>query len=213
MGREFLTVFRDWAEDYDAVVSGGDQQYLDVFENYDEILDKIVSLSGESVIEFGVGTGNLTGRLILAGKEVWGIEPSIEMRRVAEEKLPAHVTVVDGDMQSFSVPPYRVDTVVSSYVFHHLTDNEKKTVLKDYAALLINGGKIVFADTLFISEEEKAKLIGSYPNQDYPDLIDDLNREYYPYMSTVYDGLKEAGFKKIGFSQMNKFVWMIEAEI
>lgn len=213
MGREFLTVFKEWAEEYDTVVSGGDRQYQDVFENYDGILDKIVALSGESVIEFGIGTGNLTSQLLAAEKQVWGVEPSYEMRRVAEEKLPPHITIVDGDMQSFAMPPYHIDSIVSSYVFHHLTDDEKKVVLKDYAALLANGGKLVFADTLFISEEEKDKLISEYPYEDYPDLIDDLNREYYPYMSTVYEGLKEAGFRKIGFTQMNKFVWIIEAEI
>lgn len=213
MGREFLTVFKDWAEEYDTVVAGGDRQYQDVFENYDDILGEIVALSGESVIEFGIGTGNLTSRLLAEGKEVWGVEPSVEMRSVAEKKLPTQVTIVDGDMQNFSKPPYPVDSIVSSYVFHHLSDDEKKDVLKNYAALLVNGGKLIFADTLFISEEEKDKLISKYPVEDYPDLIDDLNREYYPYMSTVYEGLKEAGFRKIGFTQMNSFVWIIEAEI
>lgn len=213
MGREFLTVFKDWAEEYDTVVSGGDRQYQDVFENYDDILDEIVVLSGESVIEFGIGTGNLTSRLLAAGKQVWGVEPSHEMRSVAEEKLPPHITIVDGDMQNFTKPPYHADSIVSSYVFHHLSDDEKKDVLKDYAALLAEGGKLVFADTAFISEKEKDKLISQYPVEDYPDLIDDLNREYYPYMSTVYEGLKEAGFRRIGFTQMNRFVWIIEAEI
>lgn len=213
MGREFLTVFRDWAENYDTVVAGGDRQYQDVFENYEAILDEIVALSGDSIIEFGVGTGNLTERLLAAEKQVFGIEPSFEMRRVAEQKLPAHVTIVDGDMENFSVPPYPVDTLVSSYVFHHLTDDEKKGVLKEYRALLKGEGKLIFADTLFISESEKMKLIDKYPEKDYPDLIEDLNREYYPMMPTVYEGLKEAGFQKIGFTQMNEFVWLITAEI
>lgn len=212
MGREFLTVFKDWAENYDTVVAGGDRQYHDVFEHYDAILEEIVSLSGESIIEFGVGTGNLTDRLLAAGKTVWGVEPSLEMRRVAEQKLPSHVTIVDGDMENFPLPPYPVDTLVSSYVFHHLTDDEKKAVLIEYKALLNDGGKLVFADTLFISVEEKRKLLEQYPKKAYPDLIADLNREYYTLVSTLYEGLKEAGFHKIGFKQMNSFVWIIEAE-
>lgn len=213
MGREFLAVFKTWAENYDTVVSGGDRQYRDVFNSYDDILEKIVALSGESVIEFGVGTGNLTQKLILAKKQVWGIEPSIEMRNVAEQKLSPQVTIIDGDMQNFSKPPYQIDTIVSSYVFHHLTDKEKQEVLIDYADLLVNGGKLVFADTLFISEQEKDTLISKYPAEHYPDLIEDLNREHYPYLPTLYTGLKEAGFKRIGFTQMNSFVWIVEAEI
>ena len=42
LGREFLDVFTEWAEEYDAFVQGKDKQYKEVFEDYEKILDSIV---------------------------------------------------------------------------------------------------------------------------------------------------------------------------
>lgn len=213
MGREFLNVFSGWASEYDSFVEGKDDQYREVFRNYDQILDKIVASSGNSVMEFGIGTGNLTIKLLEAGKNIWGIEPSDEMRQLALEKLPSDVLVKDGDMQDYPVPDFPVDTIVSSYVFHHLNDAEKKTALKDYASRLISGGKVVFADTLFASEEEKDAIIEESTALGYDELVEDLDREYYPMLSTVYNALKEAGFTHLSFTQMNAFVWIFEGTV
>lgn len=213
MGREFLNVFTGWASEYDSFVEGKDDQYREVFRNYDQILDKIVSNAGQSVMEFGIGTGNLTLKLLEAGKNVWGIEPSDEMRQLALEKLPEDTVVKDGDMQDYPVPDYPIDTIVSSYVFHHLNDAEKETALKDYAGQLISGGKVVFADTVFASDNEKATILEEAKSLGYDELVEDLNREYYPMLSTVYDALKSAGFTHISFNQMNAFVWIFEATV
>ena len=48
-----------------------------------------------------------------------------------------------------------IDAFVSTYVFHHLTDDEKRIALKKYATLLPKNGKVVFADTVFLTEEAK----------------------------------------------------------
>lgn len=213
MGREFLNVFAGWANEYDSFVEGKDDQYREVFRRYDQILDKIVSNSGESVMEFGVGTGNLTLKLLEAEKSVWGIEPSDEMRQLALEKLPLNTVVEDGDMQDYQKPNHSIDTIVSSYVFHHLNDEEKVTALMDYASHLVSGGKVVFADTLFASEEDKEAIIDEAKALGYNELVEDLNREYYPMLSTVYNGLKEAGFTRISFTQMNAFVWIFEGTV
>ncbi|MEH7367452.1 SAM-dependent methyltransferase, partial [Priestia megaterium] len=37
MGLEFLDIFEKWANEYDASVSGKDEQYREVFRNYNEI--------------------------------------------------------------------------------------------------------------------------------------------------------------------------------
>ena len=71
MGREFLGIFKEWATDYDNFVKGQDQEYLKVFENYSEILKQIVTKSGNIVLEFGSGTGNLTLELLQAQKQVY----------------------------------------------------------------------------------------------------------------------------------------------
>lgn len=73
MGREFIPLFEDWAATYDQTVQGLDIQYKEAFRGYDHILDAIVRKSGTHVLEFGPGTGNLTAKLLDAGKTVFGI--------------------------------------------------------------------------------------------------------------------------------------------
>jgi len=212
MGREFLDVFSGWAEDYDTFVEGQDEEYKEVFANYDEILDEIVSRSGDLVLEFGVGTGNLTQKLLDAGKTVIPIEPSKEMRDLAEKKLKGKVIVQDGDLQTFEEPNQKVDTIVSSYVFHHLTDEEKIEMVGKYTPLLKEGGKIVFADTLFIDEDAYSEIIEEARNMGYHNLVEDLEREYYPTFKTIYTALNETGMKQLNFKKMNRFVWVYEGQ-
>lgn len=68
MGLEFMPIFEEWALDYDEEVNGGNLEYQEVFANYWQILDEIAALSGDTVLEFGSGTGNLTEKLVAAGK-------------------------------------------------------------------------------------------------------------------------------------------------
>ena len=154
VGREFVDLFNRWASTYDETVYGGDEEYAAVFDKYDALLDTVASRSRGTVLEFGVGTGNLTARLVQRELQVIGIEPSEEMRKIAMERLP-NVPIFDGDFLHFQIPTETVDTVVSTYAFHHLTDNEKELAIAKFNRILPIGGQIVFADTAFQSEEDK----------------------------------------------------------
>ena len=132
MGREFVEIFDDWVDSYDASVSGQDPEYRDVFEKYEEILSGVANKSFGTVVEFGTGTGNLTAKLIDEGHNVIGIEPNDAMRAVTAKRFP-NLVLIDGDLLDFEAPQ-KVDTFVSSYVFHHLKDNEKEKALLTYAS-------------------------------------------------------------------------------
>lgn len=211
MGREFLNIFTDWAVEYDDFVAGADEEYKEVFSGYDTILQELVTRSGESVVELGIGTGNLTRKLLATGKKVYPIEPSAEMRELAQMKLMGTIDIIDGDMQQFPVPSFPVDTIVSSYVFHHLTDEEKAEVLQHYYDLLEDGGRVVFADTMFIDQRTYDEKKTEAQRNQYHDLNDDLNREYYPLIPDLYHAFREAGFQ-VSFTQMNPYVWIVEGK-
>lgn len=213
MGREFLDVFTGWAKEYDSFVEGEDEEYREVFHRYDVILDELVKRSGNSVLEFGIGTGNLTQKLIEADKEIWAVEPSEEMRDIAADKLPNTVTLYDGDMQNYPIPDFPIDTIVSSYVFHHLTDEEKAAALVDYASRLSSGGKVIFADTMFATEADYEAIIEESTRLGYDELVTDLKREHYPLITTLYAAFKNAGFIHFTLKQMNAFVWIIEGTL
>ncbi len=210
MGREFVDIFDGWADSYEASVSGKDPEYRDVFEGYDSILNEVVNrISGNSVVEFGTGTGNLTAKLVEKDFSVIGIEPNEKMREMTAERFPKR-EIIDGDLLQFEIGKSQVDSIVSSFVFHHLTDEEKGMALKLYSTLLKENGKVVFADTAFITEEAKQDQIKKERSRNFHNVADDLEREYYTTIPILTKLFEEAGFQA-HFSKMNDYVWIMDA--
>lgn len=209
MGREFVDIFDGWAHSYDASVSGEDPEYRDVFEGYETILREVANRVSGTVIEFGTGTGNLTAKLIEEGISVIGIEPNTKMRELTAKRFPS-IKVIDGDLLQFNSESERIDAIVSTYVFHHLTDEEKGVALKKYAELLSKEGRIVFADTVFITEEAKQDQIEKERNRGFNNVADDLEREYYTTIPILTKLFEEAGFQ-VSFTKMNDYVWLMDA--
>ncbi|MRX71353.1 methyltransferase domain-containing protein [Bacillus lacus] len=210
MGREFLGLFEQWAGTYDTTVNGHDEEYKDVFLNYDKILTEVVKRSGKTVLEFGVGTGNLTKELLTAGKHVAGVEPSDAMREIAVSKLSGEAVITDGDFLEFQRPQNQIDSIVSTYAFHHLTDNEKEKAVEIYGSLLQSGGNIVFADTVFINQEIFSETVEKARQRGYYNLAQDLESEYYTTHTVMKNIFEKHGFH-VEFTQMNGFVWIMEA--
>lgn len=211
MGKEFLHIFDEWAEQYDASVSGQDPQYADVFERYEEILEAVATRVQGTVIEFGPGTGNLTKRVLEKGVEVIPVEPHDKMRELFQERY-TDLQVQEGDLLEFAVPEQPIHGFISSYVFHHLTDEEKGIALKKYASILPVNGKVVFADTAFITEEAKQNQIDKEKGRGFAAVAEDLEREYYTTIPVLESLFKEAGFT-VTFTQMNDYVWLMDATL
>ena len=208
MGREFVGIFDEWVHTYDDSVSGKDEEYKDVFMKYNEILQAVADAAIGPVIEFGVGTGNLTEKLLSRGLEVVGIEPNKAMREVVAEKMK-ELTVMDGDFLEFETA-IKPQSFVSSYAFHHLTDTEKAQAFQLYAEQLPAGGKVVFADTLFASEAAKKEIIAFEQARGHANLVEDLNREYYTRVPVMEKLITDAGFT-VELSKMNNYVFLIDA--
>ncbi|OIK17037.1 SAM-dependent methyltransferase [Bacillus sp. MUM 116] len=208
MGREFLDVFEQWADSYDETVIGHDQEYKEVFSSYERILELVASRSYGHVVEFGVGTGNLTKNLLASGLIVTGIEPSPSMRQIAEEKLMGEAIILDGDFLEFPAIK-NIDTFVSTYAFHHLTDDEKAAAIEKYSMLLSKGGKIVFADTMYESEEDYNHAISKAKSEGFHNLANDLETEYYTTIPVLKNILENNGFS-VSFEKCNEFVWLME---
>lgn len=210
MGREFIDLFEGWAETYDNSVAGLDPEYKDVFDQYDIILDEVAKYASGPVLEFGVGTGNLSQKLMQAGKSVIGIEPSRAMRELATQKLP-DLLVMDGDFLDFPTLDIPVESIVSSYAFHHLTDEEKETAVACFAEMLSANGKIIFADTMFKTDAVKEQVIKEAVAKGFMNLAADLNREYYPTIDILQRIFTDHHFA-VTCQQMNDFVWLVRAE-
>ncbi len=209
MGREFIDLFERWADSYDTTVAGQDEEYRDVFKGYDRILSAVAHASSGHVLEFGVGTGNLTSILLNVGLDVTGVEPSKAMREKASERLP-DITFHDGDFMAFPTPTKPVQTIVSTYAFHHLTDEEKEIAIHKYSQLLGQNDKIVFADTAFKDENARIEMHEKVKAKGYFNLLQDLQTEYYTTIPVLKELFQKHGFRVV-FTQLNDFVWLMEA--
>jgi putative AdoMet-dependent methyltransferase len=210
----FNDLFDQWAEDYDQAVAGGHPEYIEVFEGYDNILksvvDSLVLPKGSVVMEFGVGTGNLTSLLLTSGYRVIGIEPSAAMREKAKAKLP-DLELHEGHFLQVPAGLPSVDAIVSTYAFHHLTDEMKDRALRDFVNRLNPGGKIVFADTVFRDEATKLEMQREAEMRGFHELALDLKREYYPVVSRIESAFHQAGLT-VRLKQLNRYVWLMVAE-
>ncbi|MFD1349665.1 class I SAM-dependent DNA methyltransferase [Oceanobacillus caeni] len=209
MGREFLPLFNEWANSYDDTISGSDKEYRTVFERYDEILEEVANQAEGNVLEFGVGTGNLSKKIIEKGQELIGIEPSVAMRKIVNEKYPS-IQVLDGDFLEFPTISETINSIVSTYAFHHLTDLEKEDAIRKYASLLPSHGKIIFADTVFETEKAKQDMIEDAMKKEYHRLANDLKSEYYTTIEVLRQIFNRNHFD-VTFEKMNDFVWLFIA--
>ncbi|GMK45283.1 class I SAM-dependent DNA methyltransferase [Paenibacillus glycanilyticus] len=209
MGREFTALFDEWSESYDRTVAGEDVEYREVFAGYDRILEAVAERVSGTIVEFGVGTGNLTEKLLKRSDKVYGIEPSEGMRReVSKRELP--IRLLDGDFLDFPELPERMDAIVSTYAFHHLTDTEKDQAIALYSQLLAPGGRVVFADTSFASAEERHQIEQTALEAGFLNLYQDLRTEYYTSLDVLNKLFTNHGFT-VSFTRLNRYVWLLEA--
>ncbi len=204
---EFMDVFEKWAERYDDTVfnTSKENEYKDVFEGYPKMLDKIAQLSTGEVLEIGAGTGNLTQHLIRQGLDVTAIDPSEDMRAIANQKEGIHV--IEGHFLKIPVEK-KFDTIVSSFAFHHLDHQSKQEALNYMKQFLKPNGHIVFIDTLFESEMNKNQIIQYYTDKMYVNLVEDLQTEYYPFKDEL-EKIVESANGTSELEQQNRFAWLI----
>ncbi|MBN6887788.1 putative AdoMet-dependent methyltransferase [Cytobacillus horneckiae] len=208
MGNEFIELFEEWAKTYDDTVTGHDEEYKDVFLYYDKLLQEVADRAEGNVLEFGPGTGNLTAKVVARGLSITGVEPSKSMREIAVVKLEGRANIINGDFMHFIVDE-QIDTIISSYAFHHLTDKEKAEAIELYGKLLPAGGKIVFADTMYENVEAYKKAIADATEKGYHNLAEDLQREYYTTIPILREMMVNNGFS-VSFNRCNDFVWIME---
>ncbi|CAM4377806.1 class I SAM-dependent methyltransferase [Paenibacillus alkaliterrae] len=209
MGREFIELFDHWADHYDLTVWGHDEEYKEAFQSYDAILEAVAERSNGTALEFGAGTGNLTEKLLRRCSRVYAVEPSTGMRKQFE-KRGLEAELLEGDFLQFPLIPDQVDTIVSTYAFHHLTDAEKEQAIALYSTLLVENGQIIFADTSFQDEEARKQIETDAEQAGHMKLLHDLQNEYFTTNNVLERICKTHGLA-VSFEQLNRYVWLMHA--
>jgi len=107
---------------------------------------KAVDFSGKSALEIGSGTGLVGLPVAEKAKSVLGIDTSLEMTKVFNQKVEeleiSNAKAEVKDLFKDELP--KVDAIFSSMVFHHI-ENTREALIRCYE-LLNEDGKILIAD-------------------------------------------------------------------
>ncbi len=211
-------IFDRWAAHYDSDISRAEQSGDWIYKDYTKILKEIVAVieswkSGKSqvkVLDIGAGTGNLTSMIYDAGFKIAGIEPSGKMREKFEEKLPA-LKILRGDFINIPLQDDNADVIVSSYAWHHLTDDEKKESINEMVRVLKDPGLVVIADLMFADREKRETKINQLRQRGETSIIEDIESEYYVDISRISKCFNDQGFH-CDSKQMTDYVWIVRAQ-
>ncbi len=187
--------FDGWAESYDEDVETEDWIHRD----YWRVLKLVAERTKGLVLDVGCGTGNILR--FLDPENYISVEPSAGMRERFREKHGFEP--LDGHFLRIPLPDGSVDTVITTYAFHHVPDEEKRDAVKEMLRVLKPGGRIVIADVMFESEEEKVR-IGEEDG-----LREDIKDEYFATVDELRKICTKLGLE-CRFERVNRYVWIVE---
>lgn len=203
--------FDSWAKNYDVSVKSNTDDELNLFDGYEDIMNKLRGIiresSAEKVLDIGCGTGNLCGSLS-DDIDVTGMDQSIEMLILAQNKY-SKMKLKFGNFLDNPFVENEFDMIVSTYAFHHLTAEQKRKALDIMLKYLKPNGKIVIADLMFLNNEKREQCKANFEKKKRLDLWEIIDDEYY----TIIDGFKSyAEFLGCTFycKHLRNFTWLIE---
>lgn len=203
--------FNSWAKSYDEDVKKDNGQ-LKIYKNYDFILQSVYDLVNEldiknpSILEIGVGTGNLASKFLNNNYNIIGIDQSREMLSVAKEKYP-NLKVRLGEFLKIPYEHKSFDVIISTYAFHHLNEEEKSIAIGEMLRVLKDNGVIVIGDLMFDSKEGEEKIFKSLSQAE----IDEVKDEYYSYIDLLSNEFNKYN-KKLEYKRIDKFNYIIRIQ-
>jgi len=116
-----------------------------------QLVDQVGLAAGQTVLDFGCGTGTLALLLKRACPAacVLGIDVDPTVLEIARRKIARaglDVELRQGLFTAETFPPASIDRIVTTLVLHHLTRDEKLGVLRAMRVALRPGGELHVAD-------------------------------------------------------------------
>ena len=195
-----------WLDNYDERMRSLDRL------RYDETLSEVVRMStvkeGDLILDIGTGTGNLAVKFLEEGCQIIGLDPSIKLLRMAEQKVErwgkrSDIRICENPFLEIPFFDNTFDVIASTYSIHHLTDDAKRLAVIEMKRVMRPDGVIIIGDVMFKDAADKVRALSEYP---------DMEDEYQPTLDTFLTMFVDEGFT-VGIKQMADTVWIVRAEL
>lgn len=148
-----------------------------------------------AVLDLGCGIGRFTPALAETfGGPVYGVDPSVGMRRVAEESA-AHpaVTYLDGAAERIPRPAGSCDVVVLFLVWHHVRDRAAGAA--EIARVLRPGGRVLMRGAF------SDRMPDAPYHRFFPRLLE-IEKEVFPSAEEVVRTFDQAGLRRLALDAL-----------
>jgi SAM-dependent methyltransferase len=193
---EHAARFDEWAAEYD------DDATPEYRACADLVVDHAAPTSEDTVLDLGTGTGAIALALAPQAGRVVGRDISEGMieraRTKAAEKGLDNVEFGEGRFREPNVDGIDVDTVVSNFAMHHLSDAEKREAVEVVADL--GPRRFVLGDVMFFGEPDPEEPF-------YTPAVDDPST-----VGLLADALTDAGFALTAVELVHEQVGVLVAE-
>lgn len=197
------------ADSYDNNVKNTDDP---IRSGYGDLLDWIADQAnqkpGKVILELGSGTGNLTS-LLKSYKKLYCVDISDKMTEKAKEKnqFDKNIEFIQADLLEYiTSTEQNFDLIVSSYAIHHLTEKEKDILFENIFSKLNKNGLAIFGDLMFKNKAEKNKILNNYRQNNFGQLADEINEEFFWDIARVTLVFEQLGFK-VTTEQFSTLSW------
>ncbi len=204
---EFKQIGKDYSSDDEvAVYDESHAKFRDVPKESNELLDTLSVKAGESLIDFGCGTGVFAIEAARRGLQVIAIDISTAMLSYAKTKATelgvASINFVESGLLNYQHLSGSVDYVTTSFAFHHLPDYWKAIALKNIFKMLKDSGRLYIQDVV-IEEENSIENINSFIESQEQlggkflrvDAIEHFRDEFSTYDWVLEGMLERAGYR------------------
>lgn len=208
---EFESVGRDYGSEAEAdCYDSSHADFRDIEAESDRVLAALGVKPGDTLIDFGAGTGTFAIRAARRGAKVHAVDVSKAMLTKAEAKAAtagvSGIRFHHAGFLTYEPPPEAAEILTSTFAFHHLPDFWKGIALKRMHRMLKPGGQLYLHDVVL---EETGALdniqafIDKQAEAGGDFLRDDAEGQFRDEYST-YDWVMDGLLSRAGFAIENK---------
>lgn len=195
---------RDEVERYDERMS----RLRDFDAELDEIAEMTGLAAGQTLIEYGCGTGRIAREAARRCGRVIAIDISPAMLARAEDRARAegidNMTFVQSGFLNYSHEGPPADVALSQLALHHLPDFWKLVALKNICGALREGGKLFLKDVVFSLDVDRYASTIDYTIRHVAETAgEEMARGYRDHIQkefSTYDWIMEEMLYRAGFT-------------